>query len=339
MYIVISRFMAFRKVLDGEMEDATKYGVAQASKMEEKKEITEKEEAILWNKGLLGSNTAESLLHSVYFYNGKLFGLRAGEHRLLRLSNIVVKENKIIFDEFRCKTFKGGLKDLNNKPRYIEHICHEIGVSHNPCLASMYSLYIEKIQDHAQSVDSFYFRPQRNGKFAYEKSPIGLCTLNKILPDKLMQSAGLPRKTAHCLRVTCASRLFQNSVGEKLARDRTGHKSNALFGYQKPSKRQVQNVSEVLGPCTDMEISTSTKSIDFSENEAKHLDASNVSALSDDPAVVPTLLDEFPNFDFNIPDELLANIPLPETRSTANVKDMCANATFANCSINFFVNN
>ena len=31
--------------------------------------------------GLLGKNSAKSLLNVVYFYNGKLFGLRASEHR------------------------------------------------------------------------------------------------------------------------------------------------------------------------------------------------------------------------------------------------------------------
>ena len=115
----------FRKTLDGEMKDATKCGVAQASKMSEKEEITEREETILWDMALLGANTAESLLNTVHFYNGKLFGLRAGEHRLIRLSNIVVEGNKIVFDEFRSKTYKGGLKDLKNKPRYIEqnNIC------------------------------------------------------------------------------------------------------------------------------------------------------------------------------------------------------------------------
>ena len=85
---------------------------------------------------------------------------------------------------------------------------------------------------------SFYFRPHRSGKFEY-KSPVGLCTLNKILPEKLLGKAGLPRKTAHCLRVTCAVQLFQNSVEEKLAREkRTGHRSNALFGYQKASDKR-----------------------------------------------------------------------------------------------------
>ena len=56
----------FRKTLVGEMKDATKCGVAQASKMSEKEEITEREETILWDMALLGANTAESL-NTVYF--------------------------------------------------------------------------------------------------------------------------------------------------------------------------------------------------------------------------------------------------------------------------------
>ena len=39
--------------------------------------------------GYTGNNTAESLLNTVYFYKSKLFGLRFGEHGLIRLSNIV----------------------------------------------------------------------------------------------------------------------------------------------------------------------------------------------------------------------------------------------------------
>jgi hypothetical protein len=44
-------------------------------------------------------------------------------------------------------------------------------------------------------------------------------------------------------------RLFQNSVEEKLARERTGHTSNALFTYQNNPVR-IKTVSNVLGPCT-----------------------------------------------------------------------------------------
>ena len=73
------------------MKDATKCGVAQALKMSEQEEITEREETILWDMALLVANAAELLLNTVYFYNGKLFDLRAGEQRLIRLSNIVVE--------------------------------------------------------------------------------------------------------------------------------------------------------------------------------------------------------------------------------------------------------
>ena len=51
---------------------------------EERKEIIDEEETSLWEKGLLGAKTAESLVHTLYFYNGKRFGQRTSEHRLLK---------------------------------------------------------------------------------------------------------------------------------------------------------------------------------------------------------------------------------------------------------------
>ena len=58
------------------------------SKKESREEISEEEEVVLWQKGLLGCRTAESLLYTLYIYNEKFFALRACEHRLLRLCNI-----------------------------------------------------------------------------------------------------------------------------------------------------------------------------------------------------------------------------------------------------------
>ena len=85
--------MTFRNALDIEMREANKLGVAQERKMTERKEITEEEESKLWKLNLLGKTTAESLLHTLYFYNGKLFGLRSNEHRLLRASNFKIVDN------------------------------------------------------------------------------------------------------------------------------------------------------------------------------------------------------------------------------------------------------
>ena len=48
--------------------------------------------------------------------------------------------------------------------------------------------------------------------------------------------------------MNCATMLFQNSVEEKLIRERTGHRSNALYKYEKPNLDQLRHVSEILGP-------------------------------------------------------------------------------------------
>ena len=67
----ICRFALFRKTLDAEMKHATKSGVAVACKKEDRKEVTAEEESLLWEKGLLGGTTAESLIHTVCFTTGK----------------------------------------------------------------------------------------------------------------------------------------------------------------------------------------------------------------------------------------------------------------------------
>ena len=141
-------------------------------------------------------------MYTLYFYNGKLFGLQGGKYRLLRFCNICVKENLIIFNESLFKTFHSRLKDLEKKPRLIKHKCRQIDDEHDRCLAALYSVYISKVQGFAESVESFYFRPHRKGMFEYEKSAVGLCTLSKILPQKLCLKANLPRKTPHCLQIT-----------------------------------------------------------------------------------------------------------------------------------------
>lgn len=102
----------------------------------------------------------------------------------------------------------------------------------------------------SKSKEAFYFRPKSN-TLSFENSPVGINTLNSILPNcaRLRDS----RKTAHCLRVTCVSKLFNSGEKEKLVRERTGHRSNALFAYEKTSKKKVSHVSALLGAETKTE--------------------------------------------------------------------------------------
>ena len=85
--------------------------------------------------------------------------------------------------------------------------------------------------------------------------PVGINSLSKILPEK-REAAGFKRKTPYSLRVARVSSLFDAGMEEKLIRERSGHRSNALFQYEKPTKENVLkiqglSVSEVSNSSTE----------------------------------------------------------------------------------------
>ena len=173
-------------------------------------------------------------------------------------------------------------------------------------------------------MQAFYFKPNPNSAvFGYQKSPVGINTLNRILPDMLCVQAGLKRKTSHCLRVTCATRLFQHSVDEKLIRERTGHRSNALFNYERNSVEQERNVSKILGPPVVGE------NYDESNVKTEDGEGEDISGLGD--------------LECEVSDEVLSQMPIPnvtettcsQVKSNQTTLDSCV---FKNCTINF-VNN
>ena len=75
------------------MKDATKEGLHIKCQKEEKEFVTAEEERKFWEMNLLGTSSAKSLLYTVYFYNGKIFGLRGGDHRNIVLNNFELGSN------------------------------------------------------------------------------------------------------------------------------------------------------------------------------------------------------------------------------------------------------
>ena len=86
--------------------------------------------------------TAKSFLNVVYYYSGKLFGHRGGEHGRICLKNFEIGGNYIRFEENASKTFHGSLLDLKYEPRHVRHICHSVDEHHEPCFIEYYCLYI-----------------------------------------------------------------------------------------------------------------------------------------------------------------------------------------------------
>ena len=78
-----SNFTSFKTSLDAEMKRLQSKGVGSCSKQAEI--LTEEEEELLWERGLLGDSTPQSLLNTMIYCNGLYFALRSGkEHRQLR---------------------------------------------------------------------------------------------------------------------------------------------------------------------------------------------------------------------------------------------------------------
>ena len=190
-------------------------------------QLSKEEERKLREMNLLGTSSAKSLLYTVYFYNGKIFGLRGGYHGNIVLNNFELGSIFINFQENSRETFHGGISDLKYIRRTVNHICHKEGIKHEPCLVEIYRLYIGLLEVFAKNGQAFYYKASK-AKFGFEKVSVCINTLG-------IARAGVKRKTAHCLRVTCASSLSNAGVEEKLIRERTGHRSNPLLKYEKPS--------------------------------------------------------------------------------------------------------
>ena len=66
--VVFQRFVLFRRCLDAEIKDGVRVGLHIKCKKEEKEFVSEQKEATFWEKKLLGTTSAKSLLNTIYFH-------------------------------------------------------------------------------------------------------------------------------------------------------------------------------------------------------------------------------------------------------------------------------
>ena len=81
------RFIKLHNAIDNVFKQLHKDGVGSRSKHAEI--VTKVEENQLWEAGVLGTSDPKTLLHIVFYLNGKNFCLRGGqEHRELKISQL-----------------------------------------------------------------------------------------------------------------------------------------------------------------------------------------------------------------------------------------------------------
>ncbi len=243
-------FTGFKKTLDAEMKRLKAGGAGLKKKRVEP--ISLEEEEILWQTGLLGSATPQTLLHTMVFMCGVYFALRSGqEHRDLQCCQIKVNEagNGLVYTESHSKNNPGGLKHRKVEAKVVSHFADSTG-NKDRCFVRLYKLYVSLCpQLESRKSNAFYLTPLRKpkGKYWYSIVPVGHNTL-QLTVHRLCSAAGIEGyKTNHSLRVTAATRLYQAGVDEQLIMKRTGHRSiEGVRIYKRVSDEQEQAVSAIL---------------------------------------------------------------------------------------------
>ena len=90
--------------------------------------------------------------------------------------------------------YHGGLCDLKYVRRIIRHVCNFIREKHVPFLVEFLVFYIDSGESHAKEINALYLKP-RKSRLAFNNIPVGINTLNMVLPEMC--------ETYQSLRVTC----------------------------------------------------------------------------------------------------------------------------------------
>ena len=237
-----------RKVLDGRMKELTAKGVGTVTKSAQP--LTSEQENELWSKNIFTIHTAEGLLKAVFWYNCKCFGLRGGdEHR-----ELVREQYSIGYDGVgrylrfmgrSSKNVQGGLKQRAIKPKDLKiYAKPELG---ERCVVDIFSSYMACIP----SKGPFYRRPIKDASPPrFSQQVVGKHTLGTIVKRFCAEAGFQGNYTNHSGKVTCATTLFNQNFDEQLIQRQTGHRSNAVRIYKRPSQAQDLQISHALQPST-----------------------------------------------------------------------------------------
>lgn len=238
---------------------------------------------MLWEQGLLGDSNPQTLLDTMLFLSGIFFALRSGEeHRSLKLSQfeVVTQDgcDSLIYTENVSKNNQGGLQHRKVKPKSVT--CYANEKNSERCLVRFFKAYLSH---RPTGTECFYLTPLRKikGEIWYSIVPVGHNTLSQIV-GRLCKQAGISGyKTNHSLRVTSATRLFQNGIDEQLIMSHTGHRSiEGVRSYKRISEEQKKSVSGILSSRSDQRESHKKMNLDVEQDQTITLSSQETNSMT-----------------------------------------------------------
>ncbi|XP_069140278.1 uncharacterized protein [Argopecten irradians] len=226
-------FHHFQHTLKSQMKLSEDMGIKTDKKQSQP--ITKDQERMLWTKRVLNMDTALGLSRAVYYYNCKVFGVRAREeHRNLRVEQYTFgtdSDGKFIV--FNGNSSKGSGND-RRKVRSVKH--HDIDRD-----ISVYKIFLKYIQAIGPT-GNFYLKPlesHRHGDIRFSVQPLGQNTLGSYT-SSMMKDAGFEgHYTGHSGIVTLAVTLYSEGISERVIKERTGLLSEYVRHFKAMSS-QVQ---------------------------------------------------------------------------------------------------
>lgn len=265
------RFTRSRAALDARMKEVTSAGVGIMRKKADV--LSVEDERTMWKKGALGTATGSQMMNTVFFYIGKLFGLRLDEQESLTFGQVTREMDGdgwyIRYRGGKNKTTDGGLsrrhvpfKDVRHRveainpvfPTQEEQEATGRSVEVVLSVADLVTVYKALVMSQVGADDNgrFYRRALPNGKLGevrFSKQHVGRNTLAKIIPS-MTSSAGLQGNyTSHSAKASLCTQLYDAKVDEQLIMERTGHRSvAAVRQYKRTTPALQKDVSRVLEP-------------------------------------------------------------------------------------------
>ena len=208
----------------------------------------------LWELGVMGMDTPESLLNLLWFATTKLLGfwgvretrqLRWGDFEWVMDTNGQV--DHIVWTEREIKTRHG-----NNTRRAFAPKLWPNTEKPGHCSIRAMELYPDKRPAHIRTADSpFYLainynRPKVTSVW-FKGNPMGVDTIGKFMRRMSAKAGLVGRFTNHSVRRSMCTQLVQAGVDSVLVTQLSGHKSvNNISGYATASLEQQQDMAKFL---------------------------------------------------------------------------------------------
>ncbi len=192
---------------------------------------------------VLGEDDPDQLRDTLLFLVGLTFALRGGkEHRALRAPSfdpqIVVKKNEssVKFleytEDFHSKTNQGGISDRKHQSKVVRaygHSCQERNIVY------LFEKYVRLLPQSGKSDALYKYTTtvsKRTPQTWYVDKPVGINVLSKTVGNLMSRISREGRFTNHSLRVSAATRMFNDGIEEQVVKEKTGHHSDAIRAYK-----------------------------------------------------------------------------------------------------------